>query len=121
MRGLLTCRLSLRPLASHALTRRPIPIALVAIGICAAACSHRSPLLEPTPEELAFAGPDSFRVSVETSRGVFEMLVHRDWAPYGADRFYFLLTRGYYEDARFFRAVKGFAVQFGIAGIPAVA
>jgi peptidyl-prolyl cis-trans isomerase A (cyclophilin A) len=47
--------------------------------------------------------------------------VHRDWAPHGADRFYNLVKNGFYNDARFFRAIPNFMVQFGIHGTPAVA
>jgi len=39
----------------------------------------------------------------------------------GADRFYELVGSRYYDDSRFFRAVPGKWVQFGIAGKPAVA
>ena len=58
---------------------------------------------------------------VETTAGGFEIEVHRDWSPHGADRFYELAFCGYYDDSRFFRVVAGKWVQFGIAGVPAVA
>lgn len=48
------------------------------------------------------------------------MEVHRDWAPNGADRFYNLVTNGYFDDVRFFRVVSGFMAQFGINGAPKV-
>jgi peptidyl-prolyl cis-trans isomerase A (cyclophilin A) len=89
-------------------------------GVALMACSHRSPLLQPTPEELVAPAPDSFDVTFTTSRGPFVVRAHRDWSPYGADRFYFLAANGYYDQARFFRVVKGFVVQFGISGNPLV-
>lgn len=49
------------------------------------------------------------------------MEVNRAWAPLGADRFYNLAKNGFFDEARFFRAIKGFMVQFGIHGDPAVA
>jgi len=44
--------------------------------------------------------------------------VHRDWSPNGADRFYNLVKNGFFNDARFFRVIDGFMVQFGISGNP---
>jgi homoserine O-acetyltransferase len=67
------------------------------------------------------AAPPQFRVRVETTKGAFVVEVHRDWAPHGADRFYELVTSGYYDDSRFFRVVKGQWAQFGINGDPRVA
>ena len=64
--------------------------------------------------------PDSFRVAVETNKGNVTLVVHRDWAPRGVDRFYDLLNHHYYDDAQFFRAIRGFVVQFGIAADPRV-
>jgi peptidyl-prolyl cis-trans isomerase A (cyclophilin A) len=46
------------------------------------------------------------------------IVVHRDWAPNGADRFYNLVKNGFYDNDRFFRVVSGFMVQFGINGDP---
>jgi peptidyl-prolyl cis-trans isomerase A (cyclophilin A) len=63
----------------------------------------------------------SYRAMVETTAGSFEIEVFRNWSPHGADRFYELALRGYYDDSRFFRAVVGKWVQFGIAGVPAIA
>src|SRR5262245_16150603 len=65
--------------------------------------------------------PAQFRVRLDTSRGAIVIAVHRDWAPLGADRFYELVTSGYYDDTRFFRVVKGQWAQFGINGDPRVA
>jgi peptidyl-prolyl cis-trans isomerase A (cyclophilin A) len=45
--------------------------------------------------------------------------VTRAWAPNGADRFYNLVKNGFFNDARFFRVISNFMVQFGIHGDPA--
>jgi cyclophilin family peptidyl-prolyl cis-trans isomerase len=47
--------------------------------------------------------------------------VTRAWAPLGADRFVNLVRNGFYDEARFFRAVKDRWIQFGINGDPAIA
>jgi peptidyl-prolyl cis-trans isomerase A (cyclophilin A) len=65
--------------------------------------------------------PDVFQARFATSNGVFVIEVHRDWAPNGADRFYNLVKLGVYDDSRFFRAISGFMVQFGLPGDPLVA
>src|SRR5262249_55976969 len=62
-----------------------------------------------------------YKVKMTTTKGAFTIEVHRDWAPNGADRFYNLVKLGYFNDVAFFRVIKGFMVQFGIHGDPAVA
>jgi peptidyl-prolyl cis-trans isomerase A (cyclophilin A) len=76
-------------------------------------------LLDPS---LATASaPTIYRARFTTTKGDFVVEVHRDWAPHGADRFYNLVRIGFYDDTRFFRAIDGFMVQFGIHGDPKVA
>lgn len=70
---------------------------------------------------VALQAPASFRVQLDTTKGAIVIEVHRDWAPKGADRFYELVTGGYYDDNRFFRVVKGQWAQFGINGDPKTA
>jgi peptidyl-prolyl cis-trans isomerase A (cyclophilin A) len=67
------------------------------------------------------ATPKEFKVKFETSKGPFVVEIHRDWAPHGVDRFYELLKIGYFDDARFFRVVPNFIVQWGIHRDPKVA
>lgn len=72
------------------------------------------------PDTFNETAPDAFRACFETSGGKFALVVHRDWAPLGADRFHNLVKNGYYDDVRFFRVVAGFVVQFGMHGDPFV-
>lgn len=64
--------------------------------------------------------PDVFKVKVETSKGDFVLEITRKWAPVGADRFHELVTKEFYKEARFFRVVPGFMVQWGINGDPEI-
>merc|ERR1711933_370926 len=48
----------------------------------------------------------------------FSVRVHPDWAPEGAKRFQELVQTGALNDARFFRVVPNFMVQFGIPADP---
>ena len=64
--------------------------------------------------------PDQFNVKFDTSKGAFTIEIHRDWAPRGVDRFYELLDSKFLDDARFFRVVRNFVVQFGINKDPKV-
>jgi peptidyl-prolyl cis-trans isomerase A (cyclophilin A) len=78
-------------------------------------------LSPPDSALLGAAGPDSFTVRFETSRGRFDVRVHRDWAPRGADRIYYLVKSHFYDQTRFFRVVNGrdgrpFVAQWGLNG-----
>jgi len=72
------------------------------------------------PAALNEAAPAVYKAKFDTSKGAFVIEVHRDWAPIGADRFYNLVKNGFYDNARFFRVVEGFMVQFGINGDPRI-
>lgn len=87
------------------------------------AVSAQSPALAANlgdPNSLKERAPATYKAKFVTSKGAFVIQVHRDWAPNGADRFYNLVKSGFYNDARFFRALDGFMVQFGISGNPDV-
>jgi peptidyl-prolyl cis-trans isomerase A (cyclophilin A) len=73
------------------------------------------------PASLKEQAPAVFKVKFDTTKGPFEVEVYRAWAPHGADRFYNLVKNGFYNDARFFRVIEGFMVQFGISGDPKIA
>jgi peptidyl-prolyl cis-trans isomerase A (cyclophilin A) len=98
-------------------------IVVLGAALLLGACMKTPPLISPAPELVraaAAAGPDSFVVHVHSSKGEFDVKVHRDWSPLGSDRVYYLARAHYYDGARFFRAVENFVVQFGINGNPAV-
>ena len=78
----------------------------------------RNPLL--SPEQFGEMAPATFQVQFETSAGNFLVEVHRDWAPLGADRFYNLVTSGYYDDTRIYRVIGDFMAQFGLNADPYV-
>src|SRR5437773_6607892 len=72
------------------------------------------------PALLKDQAPETFQVKFVTTRGDFVVTVNRSWAPIGADRFYNLVKRHFYDNASFFRVVPGFVVQFGISAYPPV-
>jgi peptidyl-prolyl cis-trans isomerase A (cyclophilin A) len=72
------------------------------------------------PAALNEQAPATYKVKFDTSKGPFVVEVHRDWAPLGADRFYNLVKNGFFNNARFFRVISGFMVQFGLNSDPAV-
>ena len=94
--------------------RRLVALAsLIGGGACAAHIRGPSPA-----RALDVAVPDSFLVAFETSRGRFDVMARKNWAPIGVDRLYTLVRARYYDDARFFRVVKDFVAQFGLAADP---
>lgn len=64
--------------------------------------------------------PARYVVRFETTKGEFEVEVHRDWAPLAADRFWNLVRIGYFDGCRFFRVLPGAIAQFGKSGDPEV-
>jgi len=108
--------------------RLPILLLLLPIA-CGSPCGPAAPptpfaadhpLLNPDDPAMNEAPPDTFDVVMETSAGTVRVRVYREWAPLGAARFYNLARHGFYDGARFFRVLPGFAAQFGMSGIPAV-
>jgi peptidyl-prolyl cis-trans isomerase A (cyclophilin A) len=93
-------------------------LALVLVGPAFAQPSGNAGLANPAA--LNEQAPATYKVKFDTSKGPFVVEVHRDWAPHGADRFYNLVKNGFFDNARFFRVISGFMVQFGINGDPAL-
>jgi peptidyl-prolyl cis-trans isomerase A (cyclophilin A) len=89
---------------------------LLALTIAAPVCAQSL----ANPAALTAQAPADYKVKFDTSKGPFVVEVHRDWAPLGADRFYNLVKNGFFTNARFFRVISGFMVQFGINADPKV-
>jgi peptidyl-prolyl cis-trans isomerase A (cyclophilin A) len=65
--------------------------------------------------------PETFKVRLDTTKGPIVIECVRSWAPIGTDRFYELVTSGYYNDTALFRLRPKVFVQFGINGNPTTA
>ena len=76
--------------------------------------------MTPSAQTADEKAPETFKVKFDSSVGPFVVEVHRAWAPNAADHFYTLVKNGFYDEARFFRVVPNFMVQFGINADPAV-
>lgn len=102
---------------------RSLAVILIALASAAAAAAQTAPAASAklrNPASLTEKAPANYKAKFDTSAGTFVIQVHRDWAPLGADRFYNLVKNGFFDDARFFRVIDNFMVQFGINGNTAV-
>jgi len=98
---------------------KSLSILPLALALIAAPALAQSPNLS-NPGALVEQAPATYKARFDTSKGTFVIQVTRAWAPRGADRFYNLVKNGFYDNARFFRVISGFMVQFGINGDPNV-
>lgn len=96
------------------------PVTMALLAACATQRPHSAGLLRPGRAALGAHAPERFQVRLETSEGPVMLTVHRDWAPIGTDRFYYLVRNGFFDGERFFRVHAGFIAQFGLNGDPAV-
>ena len=81
--------------------------------VATTACTERTappPVIGPTP--------DSFHVALATSKGDVVVAVYKSWSPHGADRFYRLVSEGFFDDQRFFRVIPQYIAQFGASADP---
>jgi cyclophilin family peptidyl-prolyl cis-trans isomerase len=97
-------------------------ILALAAGTALAACAPRSAADRPAPDGTGAPVPyvdgfvpDSLLVRLSTSRGEIDVLLRAAWAPHGVQRAYEAFASGYYDGARFFRTIRAFVAQFGIA------
>jgi cyclophilin family peptidyl-prolyl cis-trans isomerase len=67
---------------------------------------------------VAGPAPDSFRVALSTSKGDVVVAIYKAWSPHGADRFYQLVSEGFFDEQRFFRVIPQYIAQFGASADP---
>lgn len=70
------------------------------------------------PRVVVGPAPDSFHVSFATSKGDVRVAVYKAWSPHGADRFYQLVSEGFFDDQRFYRVIPQYIAQFGASAEP---
>ncbi|MGB0036585.1 MAG: peptidylprolyl isomerase [Candidatus Acidiferrales bacterium] len=104
--------------AAQSTAQKPAAASPAAKPKPAATAATSSPLLHP--ETLKAKAPEVFEAKFVTTKGDFVVQVTRAWAPNGADRFYNLVKRHYYDGNALFRVVTGFVVQFGLGPNPAI-
>ncbi|HEY8311478.1 MAG TPA: peptidylprolyl isomerase [Gemmatimonadaceae bacterium] len=95
-------------------------MALTTIAACATGMHPEPDPASARGDAYSARAPNHFLVRMETSQGPITLSVHRDWAPRGADRFYYLVQNGLLNGERFFRVRANFIAQFGLNGDPAV-
>ena len=97
------------------MTPRRIALVFAFLATCPSllACGR-----DRSPEVVAGPAPDSFRVALSTSKGDVVVEVYKAWSPHGADRFYQLVSEGFFDDQRFFRVIPQYIAQFGASGDP---
>lgn len=103
--------------------RRCLPLAAIGVAGISGACA--GPVQTRPATAIDSPGPDSFSIHFVTSRGPFDVRVHRNWAQRGADRIYSLAQLHFFDGVRFFRVVNGtngrpFVAQWGLNGDTAV-
>jgi cyclophilin family peptidyl-prolyl cis-trans isomerase len=86
--------------------------------VCIAQNNEQPPL--PSQIDFQAKSPDSFLVKFTTTKGDFNVLVHRGWAPLAANRFYQLVSHHFYDGCVIYRVAQAkscngaFVVQFGM-------
>jgi peptidyl-prolyl cis-trans isomerase A (cyclophilin A) len=112
------------PLSKSVVARTFAVIAMLTTGLGCASAAAGDPMetaiLSPRIVYEPGVVPDSFIVRLATTQGDVDLIFRKHWAPIGVAQFYEAVSTGVYDGARFFRALRGFVVQFGIAADPAV-
>jgi len=93
-----------------------LPLMFLLLAIMSAEAARD---ISQTDRSLPFGSLENvFDVVLETTQGNLVLEVHPEWSPIGAEHFRELVNAGYYDGAPWFRVIKGFVAQCGIAADP---
>ncbi len=66
-----------------------------------------------TPPEIQIDPEKTYRVNMETSKGLIELQLYPEYAPKTVNNFVFLAQEGYYDGVKFHRVINDFVIQGG--------
>ena len=109
----------------HFFARTFAPLLVLLLAACGGGGGDGGVVDQPpaillNPAAFNETAPATYVARFNTSQGLVRIEVTRASAPLGADRFYNLVRKGYYNEVRFFRVISGFVAQFGLNGSPSV-
>lgn len=97
-----------------------VALGLLLLGGCGGGETKKAAVEKKEAPKAAGPAPAVYQVKFTTTKGDFVVEIQRDWAPFGADRFHELIQAKFYDKAKFYRVVRGFVAQWGIAADPKV-
>ncbi len=66
-----------------------------------------------TPPELQINPAQTYRVTMETTKGIIELELYPEHAPLTVNNFVFLIGEGFYDGLKFHRVISNFMIQGG--------
>lgn len=85
------------------------PLIIITLMVLFSACSKPAFKSKWIKEQ----APANFTARFETTKGVFDVEITREWSPLAADRFYQTVKHRFYNNTVFYRVVPNFVAQWG--------
>lgn len=105
----------MRAMCYRELIRLSLTVVVLSLAACGPAPEKKQ---EPPKKQVARTMPDVYKVRFATTKGPFVVEVHKDWAPLGAARFWWLVDTKFFDKSRVFRMKRNFVAQFGVSPDP---